>query len=465
MMLALPILIFSVLTGWSYGLSSGSRSFSDTRVVVENDMITKVFKKHHIEFDQLSPKPRDYCVGCNRPLIQCLCDSIPNDKIILNTEILVLQHPVEFRRKTVSTVPLLKLVLERCKVMVGRSFDVELEKIIDDASSDGRIPILLFPGEDAITLEDSDALRRLDLLRNKTHAPISRNNLNLYLLIIVDGTWTQAKRMVRNSPVLNRCAKIQFMGTSDRSIYDSIRKQPDTFCLSTLESCVRTLKVLEPHSPQMKEAAQYLLDSLKSLVKIQMEQEQINLQKNPGSIRNSTKMELKLKRQNELNLQYASKAENSVPPCTKLSAGDEVKDLGNGYILRPLKGLSDAKFVDSRWPYRSTKSLKMIERQINADNVNSTRTGKSCCLGIEYKGGLIACIIRHRNGSLGILHVDAEHRRCGFGGILLNEATSTVIHRKDPTFAFIVDGNKESEALFTKMGWARADPNAKKGTG
>ena len=51
---------------------------------------------------------RQYCPGCQRPLPQCLCDHLPASRIRLDTDVLVLQHPVEFRRKTISTVPLLK---------------------------------------------------------------------------------------------------------------------------------------------------------------------------------------------------------------------------------------------------------------------------------------------------------------------------------------------------------------------
>ena len=93
---------------------------------------------------------REYCKGCNRPHPQCLCEYIPpaNQKIHLQTQILILQHPVEFRRKTVSTVPLIKLILEHVQILVGRSFDGsrQLKSIIDDAIEDGRIPLLLFPG-------------------------------------------------------------------------------------------------------------------------------------------------------------------------------------------------------------------------------------------------------------------------------------------------------------------------------
>ena len=104
---------------------------------------------------------RDYCTGCSRPPTQCLCEHLPSEKIELETEVLVLQHPVEFRRKTISTVPLLKLVLEQCRVLVGRSFDSNLESIINEACAEGRIPLLLFPGPNASVLEDCGSMDRL----------------------------------------------------------------------------------------------------------------------------------------------------------------------------------------------------------------------------------------------------------------------------------------------------------------
>jgi len=363
-------------------------------------------------------------------------------------------------------------------VIVGRSFDTQLETVIDDACNQGRIPLLLFPGPDAITLEDSDAIDKLRLasqrlLESREGGRSSVKTVEMkadatagkkFLLIIVDGTWTQAKKMVRFSPELvKRCQTIQFMGTTDRSIYDAIRKQPESFCLSTLESCARTLKLLEPENQLMDEAVEHLHASLRALVRTQIAQERMHI--NPELIRNCTKLELKRKRQNELeaNINIAkTKAMVSTPELVGL---DNARDFGDGYILRSLRGSADAEFVDSRWPKSSSKSLRMIERQIEADNKNATKTDCSCCLGIEHEGNLVACILRHRNGSLGILHVDENHRRRGLGEILLREASRAVGHRNQPHFAYIFDGNNQSEALFSKLGWVKSDQNSKKATG
>ena len=401
---------------------------------------------------------REYCTRCQRPHPQCLCDHLPNKKIRLDTQILILQHPVEFRRKTISTVPLLKLILQGCQVLVGRSFDEQLNAIIDNAYSNCRIPLLLFPGPAATTLEDSDAIEKLANAycgTQSTDINMTDHQSKKYLLIVVDGTWTQAKRMVRNSPaLLQRCQSVQFTSTTQRSIYDSIRKQPDTYCLSTLESCEKTLRLLEPNNPKVKEASHHLLESLRAMILTQMKYERIYLEQNPGLVRNVSKLKAKKERQQQLLsssiIERDTRCVNNILP--------------EGYSLRPLVE-SDATYVNSRWPFQSNKSLIMIQKQIIADNTNATKFDSNTCLGIEFDGQLVACIIRHRNGSIGILHVDEAHRRQNLGEILLNEATDALARRGEEIFAFIQDGNKASEALFTKLGWEKANPLGKKGTG
>jgi len=216
------------------------------------------------------------------------------------------------------------------------------------------------------------------------------------------------------------------------------------------------MRVLERDNPERKNASSYLLEALRTMILTQMKYERIHLEQYPESIRNMEKLMAKKERQIVLV------AESS------MSAGGidttNATPLPNGYSIRPLVK-SDGKYVDSRWPYRSSKSLVMIEKQILADNINATKYGGSICLGIDFEGSLVGCIFRHRNGSLGILHVDEEHRKLGLGQVLLNEATKELASRNEDLFAFIIDGNHASEALFTKLGWEKASGSSTKGTG
>ena len=434
---------------------------------------------------------REYCPNCNRPTpSQCLCEHLPTNKISLQTHVVILQHPVEFRRKTISTVPLIKLCLEHVDVLVGRSFDdnVELQRLLDD---DNRTSLLLFPGDDAVTLDDiSDVHQQLakhckeDTITSALSNDNSIQSNNKYLLIIVDGTWKQAKQILRNSPsILQKCQSVQFTSTSQISIYDSIRKQPDSHCLSTLESCERTLQLLEPNTDNdnMKLASHHLLSTLKAMILTQMKYEQIYLEKHSELVRNVDKLHAKKIRQEQIKLMDNNSIPNNTYEdedlvTTTISPSSSVQ-LPKGYKLRQLKSqTNDAKYVDSIWPYSSKKSLGMIEKQIHADNLNTTRYSNSndddgtscssaCCLGVEYKKELVACIIRHRNGSLGILHVDPQHRNRGLAQALLQSAMNTLSSRNEKLFAYIVDGNKASERLFSKLGWRKDDPLGKRGTG
>ncbi|KAL3763711.1 hypothetical protein ACHAWU_008033 [Discostella pseudostelligera] len=275
--------------------------------------------------------------------------------------------------------------------------------------------------------------------------------------------------MLRNSPILlEKCQPIQFINNTTAaattSIYDSIRKQPDSHCLSTLESCERAIRLLEPSTnPQVQLASYYLLESLRSMILTQMKYERIQLEKHPESIRNMEKLMAKKERQVLLSSFFQ---DSSISNNSRQHDSINGTSLPSGYTLRPLVE-ADGTYVNSIWPFRSNKSLIMITKQIVGDIKNATIYGSSStCLGIEFESRLVGCIIRHRNGSVGILHVDEEHRRFGLGEALLKEATKAVLARGgEDVYAFILDGNHASEALFTKLGWEKVGDSSAKGTG
>ncbi len=90
-------------------------------------------------------------------------------------------------------MPVAITIMCLCCVLVGRSFDSNLESIINEACAEGRIPLLLFPGPNATVLEDCDVM---DRLQSNAVTFLSSDNTGVehrttkYLLIIVDGTWT-----------------------------------------------------------------------------------------------------------------------------------------------------------------------------------------------------------------------------------------------------------------------------------
>ena len=64
-------------------------------------------------------------------------------------------------------------------------------------------------------------------------------------LVVVDGTWSQARTLVRVNPALAALPRIAFT-PRQRSAYDRIRREPADFCVSTIEALAEVLNVLEP---------------------------------------------------------------------------------------------------------------------------------------------------------------------------------------------------------------------------
>lgn len=517
-----------------------------------------VAKGERRAFERSFRQRRDLCGRCQRPLVQCVCEYLPKNKIrTKNTDVLILQHPTEFRRKTFSTVPLIPLVLENVQICVGRSFDLETRPIKNAIAANSSNFLLLFPGrpEETISLDDaadgdSNPVRALAEPAGNTTEENSGNGeeepnkaKRKNLLILVDGTWTQARRMVRNSPsLLGICQQVQLNAlgnstsatSSSSSIYDAIRKEPEGNCLSTLEACAKALLLLE--GPTAQTASDHLHAALQSLVDTQLRYTSSSLsssssQADPRFVGGKAKVlerkrrRLELERQlfgdatddmnehqavlytkdgtdnglcrssgssasefsspNQVNEQqvqtkdgfdeqclsgnkvnYFSSSERillqeepaSVPPV-------RIQQLEDGATLRALR-TGDATFVDSRWPHRSKKSLAMISRRLQR---SATTASSTCCLGVygEDGGGLRGFIMRYENGALGMLHVEEGHRRKGYATALLKEATRRLRSRDEPCFAYILDGNAASEALFAKLGWVREDrtPYKRRGTG
>jgi DTW domain-containing protein YfiP/ribosomal protein S18 acetylase RimI-like enzyme len=433
-------------------------------------------------YERAANHARDLCTNCHRPPIQCVCPYLPAQRIGgLQTDVLILQHPAEFRRKTISTVPLLKLVLERVQICVGHQFDLTSLKPLQEAMSKGYNLLVLFPGPDAISLdapttneqEPCDPFRRLSPIlgrsddkqdNNNKQEETNKNFKRRNVLILFDGTWTQARKMALTSPeLLKHCQQVQFIASDSTSLYKGVREQPEPHCRSTLEACAQALVLLEPLNSNATLAQDYLHAALQSLVRTQLVYSKKKMKRtysqessdpsgpNVAAARPEKKLVEKQQGRRGLHMHDGIVRDDDPQKKQVVAIGQAVTMLRQ---LRP----SDASSVDSKWPHRSDTSLKMITRRIE--------TKDPCCLGLEQQDGeLCAFILRYEDGSLGMLHVDEAYRKSGHGTRLLVEATRLLEERGEPRVAYIVDGNGASQGLFAKQGWIREDPNAKKGTG
>ena len=392
--------------------------------------------------DARSIQPRERCAHCNRPQVQCLCDALPKTKIALqNTKVLVLQHPAEFRKSTISTVPLLSLVLDGVEVVVGRKFDAST-RVIQEALNDNYTLALLYPSEEAIDL-DNPTKEEQDLLGmgpSNDESQISSSDTSKTLLIACDGTWSQARRMFLNSPeLISVCHQVQFT-SSTSTVYDQIRTEPEDFCLSTSEAVAEALIRLEPNGEVAK---QYIHSALEKLVDVQLQHSSNEHVADPRFQTKKQTMYAKLQKRLEIEQSLFSSDTNFS------------FDLGDGSIVRPLE-LKDVDYVSR---VNDDRSIHKI-----ADLI---RFHPNYCLGIERNGELVACTLRYRSGEIGMLYVDSSCRRRGYASTLIQEVVRRIEAYEETNCVetFIVDGNHASHATFGSLGFKPEEENQKRGTG
>jgi DTW domain-containing protein YfiP/GNAT superfamily N-acetyltransferase len=461
-------------------------------------------------------KLREVCSGCSRPFNLCLCDALANETAtnnwIQSSRVIVLQHPNEFRKKHTSTVPLLKLVLgnDNVRVKVGYEFSKEDILLGTNGEDDDHRPIMLFPGPDAIDLDKYAAIQQQEQNPNDIRSDDTKGNQicqeRKTTLVLIDGTWAEAKRIIRKSPeVLEACQMVQFAfddeeETSDqmtpaksRSIYDAMRKEPEEHCLSTLEACGQALRIIEGET-----RGPAIQDHLNSVLSRHVELHLRNARESSQSRHNrdTTSRDEKLRRAKQIERTIYGSTTNeetdhdssfnenrpkgvhrrmistTAEATTIAESPTRFHRLDNGesVTIRRLTH-EDVPLLDAWWENGGTsKSILTLTRSINADY----DMGIGANLGIVDENDpnkLIACIVRYESGPLGTLYVDEKHRGKGYGTALLAEATQIIAKKSsehNPPLectAYIKDNNSASERVFEKVGWERDDPTVKKRSG
>ncbi|XP_060527274.1 tRNA-uridine aminocarboxypropyltransferase 2 [Cylas formicarius] len=221
------------------------------------------------------PVMRDICFTCERPRTVCYCSFIPSPPLNPKNRIIVLQHPAEEKR-CLRTVPILQLGLAagKCLIFKGKHFPGlhgDLKSILNAQST-----LLLYPSASSVDIYN---------ISNQTE-PLN--------LVILDGTWPQAKAMYSSSPVLHNLRQVKLLmeNTSDYII----RTQPADGCLSTLETAAICLAVLE-NDNSLREK---LLRPLKAMCEFQLKNGAVSHQSKEFLIKNNSYPKLVGKRLNKV---------------------------------------------------------------------------------------------------------------------------------------------------------------------
>lgn len=171
----------------------------------------------------------------------CYCAALPT--LPTTTRVVILQHPRE-RDMPIGTARMASLCLPNAELHVGIDWSAHAP-LARALANPAQPPILLYPGPGA-----------RDILDDPPAGPVT--------LVVVDGTWSQAKNVVRDNPVLQQLPRYAF-ATPVPSQY-RIRKEPRAEYVSTIEALMHVLGALEGDAERFRP----LLDPLNAMVDAQL---------------------------------------------------------------------------------------------------------------------------------------------------------------------------------------------------
>ena len=182
---------------------------------------------------------RETCNRCRRPASICICAAIV--PVANRTDITIVQHMRE-RHHPFNTARIANMALERCALLISWGGAMEDPKFPEGTA-------LLYPGPGAVDLAS------LPLSEQPNH------------LVVLDGTWPQAKGMYRQNRWLQALRPVSLSPESP-STYQ-IRREPSAHCLSTVESIALALRYTEPDNTGISD----LLKGFHALIQTQVQPE------------------------------------------------------------------------------------------------------------------------------------------------------------------------------------------------
>ena len=172
--------------------------------------------------------------------------------------VLILQHPQE-RRELLSTAPLVCDTLRNAKIAVGLSWP-GLARAAGAPVEPGRWAVLHLGSARAEKLPERRELMLLDR-RGEPLADPSAILAGLKGLVLLDGTWSQAKTLWWRNPWLLRLHRI-VLDPPRPARLGRLRREPRRDALSTIEAAALTLRHIEAGP----EAADALIAALERMM-------------------------------------------------------------------------------------------------------------------------------------------------------------------------------------------------------
>lgn len=193
------------------------------------------------------------CYRCFRSKKICFCDELIS--FPTNTTFRILMHPKEAFKERVGTGRLTNICLKNCEIIIDKDFtnNAELKNLFN---SNEYYPCILYPGKTSLNISEPN---------NKLEIPKDKK----LLLLVIDGTWPEAKAMMRDSKILHQLPRISF--NPEFVSQFKIKQQPSKFCLSTIESIYQLLLLFNKMGIEnLKGEEEKLPEVLRKIVDIQI---------------------------------------------------------------------------------------------------------------------------------------------------------------------------------------------------
>jgi DTW domain-containing protein YfiP len=171
---------------------------------------------------------RDTCFRCLRPAAFCCCAGLV--PVAPRTRVVILQHPRE-TRLAICSAWLAHIALAGSELHRGVRFD-DQPRVRELLATPGTA--LLYPDFDA----DGAPLLGPD------GAPRPPASSSPETLIVIDATWPQATKMLRENPALTALPRVA-LAPAQASGYGDLRREPGPGHLSTIEAIALALGQLE----------------------------------------------------------------------------------------------------------------------------------------------------------------------------------------------------------------------------
>ncbi|MBN8995661.1 MAG: DTW domain-containing protein [Rhizobiales bacterium] len=179
------------------------------------------------------------CPRCGKPLALCICDTV--EKVDNEVEVLILQHPQE-QDKLLGTARLAAVALAKATSRVGLSWP-SLAKALGRPADPSRWAILYLGGSE----ENEGAKKREVTLvgrKGETIGDQGKTLAGLEGIIVLDGTWSQAKTLWWRNPWVLKARRL-ILNPAKPSLYGKLRNEPRKEGLSTIESAGFALARIE----------------------------------------------------------------------------------------------------------------------------------------------------------------------------------------------------------------------------